>query len=104
MADEPSRSKPAAGASGPAAAAGHLNATEAPSAPSLDATGAYAEGGDALLGTQSAAGKTADFGGATQGAEGLDQTKSDTGSDTATQDADEESLRTSLRDFRLIKK
>jgi eukaryotic-like serine/threonine-protein kinase len=119
MADQPPRSKPPAAPAAPVPSAGQLDVTQPPPQQStaLDATGAFdppPATTDALLGTRpAAAGKTT--GGelpandATQGARGLDQTQDSTADSSPMEsaggaDADEDSLRTSLRDFRLIKK
>ena len=114
MADETPRSKPPGAPPASAPTAGQLDVTQAPplEAAALGATGAFDPPADALLGTRATPGKT-DVGAlnadATQGAGGLDQTQ-DSGVQGSNadimpgQDADEENLRTSLRDFRLIKK
>src|SRR6516164_4367326 len=113
MANQPQQSK-SPGAAPASATAADLGATQTPPpAGSLDATGAFAPPpgtADALLNTEPAPlAKTAAAAaspGPTQGAAGLDQTRDST-TDAAGepgQDADEQSLRTSLRDFRLIKK
>jgi eukaryotic-like serine/threonine-protein kinase len=119
MADQPPRSKPPGAPAAPVPSAGQLDVTQPPpqQPAALDATGAFdppPATTEALLGTRPApAGKTAAGGlpspDATQGARGLDQTQ-DSAADSSLMesaggaDADEDSLRTSLRDFRLIKK
>jgi eukaryotic-like serine/threonine-protein kinase len=117
MANETPRSKPPGAPPASVPTAGQLDVTQAPppEAAALGATGAFdapPDLADALLGTQPAPGKTevaARNADATRGGGGLDQTQ-DSGVQGSNadimpgQDADEENLRTSLRDFRLIKK